>query len=169
MHRTNNWTRKTGKWRKIISVSREGISYFLSLEHSSHESPLYLYHFCLAFSLQHKHHFWESLCCPKIMLGPHNSCPLLYSVLYNYTLSVYFLQQALSLIRVKSILVMLFCLFVCLFCLCFATPSADGGSQPIRVELELQLLAYTTTNQLGIQAASAIYTTAHSNTGSLTH
>ena len=37
------------------------------------------------------------------------------------------------------------------------------------VELELQLLAYTTAKQHGILATSATYTTAHGNAGSLTH
>ena len=57
------------------------------------------------------------------------------------------------------------CLFSCFF---RATPSAHGGSQA-RVELELQLLAYTTaTATAGIWATSATYTTAHDNAESLT-
>ena len=39
----------------------------------------------------------------------------------------------------------------------------------LRVELELQLPTYTTATELGIQASSATYTTAHGNTRSLTH
>ena len=37
------------------------------------------------------------------------------------------------------------------------------------VALELQLLAYATPQQCRIQAASAAYTIAHGNAGSLTH
>ena len=56
-----------------------------------------------------------------------------------------------------------------LFCLFFrAAPTAYGGSQA-RVKSELQPLAYTTATATQIQAASATYTTAHGNAGSLTH
>ena len=37
------------------------------------------------------------------------------------------------------------------------------------VELELQLLAYTTAAKCGIQAVSSAYTTTHGNARSLTH
>ena len=48
-----------------------------------------------------------------------------------------------------------------------ASPAAYGGSLA-RGLLELQLLAYTTATATPDQSASAPYTTAHGNTGSLT-
>ena len=54
--------------------------------------------------------------------------------------------------------------------LCFLGPHPQHMEVPrLRVELELQLLAYATATQCRIQALSANYTTAHGNAGSLTH
>ena len=49
-----------------------------------------------------------------------------------------------------------------------AAPAAHGSSQ-VRVELELQLPAYTTATTRRIQAVSVTYTQAHGNTRSLTY
>ena len=60
-----------------------------------------------------------------------------------------------------------FCWFVCLF---RATSIAYASSQARgRVESEPQPPAYTQPQQRRIQVTSVTYTTAHSNSGSLTH
>ena len=58
----------------------------------------------------------------------------------------------------------------CLFCFCFLG-SYLWHMEVLRlgVELELQLLAYATAIAMWAPGVSAPYTTAHSNTGSLTH
>ena len=59
------------------------------------------------------------------------------------------------------------CLFVCLFAFSRATAAAYGGSQargPVRA-----VASSLCQRQHRIRAGSATYTTAHSNTGSLTH
>ena len=56
------------------------------------------------------------------------------------------------------------------FCFFFLGPHSWYMQIPrLRVELEPQLLAYTTAIETGIRAASATYTTAYSNAGSPTH
>ena len=55
----------------------------------------------------------------------------------------------------------LFCLFVVVVAISWAAPAAYGGSQA-RGRIGAP-------PQLGIRAASAAYTTAHGNAGSLTH
>ena len=62
--------------------------------------------------------------------------------------------------------------FVCFFALSRAAPAAYGGPR-LGVELELQLLAYArataTQDPSHVCSASATYTTAHGNAGSLTY
>ena len=54
-------------------------------------------------------------------------------------------------------------IYIYVYLLFRATPAAHGGSQ-LGVQLELQLLAYTSSKL--IWAASVSYSTAHDNTGS---
>ena len=67
----------------------------------------------------------------------------------------------------------LFIVFRFFFCFCFVlfllfrAAQAAYGSLRLGVESELQLLAHA--KAIGVQAMSATYTTAHSNTGSPTH
>ena len=59
--------------------------------------------------------------------------------------------------------------FFCLFAISWAAPVAYGGSQargPIRA---IATGLHHSHSNAGIRAASATYTTAHGNTGSLTH
>ena len=63
-----------------------------------------------------------------------------------------------------------FYFIVCLFAISWATPVAYGGSQargPIGAIASHR--ATPEPQQRGIRAASATYTTAHGNAGSLTH
>ena len=60
------------------------------------------------------------------------------------------------------------CVCVCVYLLSRAVLTAYRSSQ-VGVKLVLQLPAYATTVTTWSQATSATYTTAHGNTGSLTH
>ena len=64
------------------------------------------------------------------------------------------------------------CVFVTLFCLFLlfkAAPTAYGGSQARGPIGAAATGLCTQPQQLGVQAESVTYTTAHSNAGSLTH
>ena len=58
----------------------------------------------------------------------------------------------------------MFCFVFCLFAISWAVPAAYGGSQARDL-----IGAAPEPQQLGMQAASATYTSAHSNAGSLPH
>ena len=59
----------------------------------------------------------------------------------------------------------LFCFHFCLFAISWAAPAAYGGSQARGIIIAVA----TQPQQLGIPVMSATYTTAHGNTGLLTH
>ena len=68
---------------------------------------------------------------------------------------------------VVVVVVILFLFFV--FCLFRAAPVAYGGSQARGLIGAVAALPTPEPQQHGIRAASATYTTAHGNAGSLTH